>query len=232
MNRPGLAMSIALAAALRGFAVVAMLLVAAVATTDAQTTTPGPSACPGSIDGRTLGAQLQDLVAQLGPLTPDLRARIGLIQTVLQARDSAAGRGECDFAVYDAQLTMLANELRTLAAGTAPGAPSSSVGSPPSAAPVPPASPPAPPGPPSMSSGTTGPAPPAGPAAPSAPGGDLASKLGDVMQLLLGKLGSAGGSSTGAAPGPSDPGFSNPPPAPSAGFSNPPGPTALSSALK
>ncbi len=174
----------------RGFAIVVALFLATLVPAAAQTGAQGPSVCPPSIDGRVLGTQLQDMIVQLGPLTPDLRARIGLLQSVLQARDAAAARGECDFSVYDAQLTMLVNDVRTLAAGIPPGP---AVG-----APMPPTASPAP-------------APPMAPATPSTPaaGSDIAAKLGDVMQMLLGKLGSGGSGATGGA-------TSDPMPAPSA----------------
>jgi hypothetical protein len=65
----------------------AFLLAAAPA--DAQT----PGACPSPpVETRARTAQLQQQTAQLGTLSPEVSARIGVMQSVLQAREAERHR--------------------------------------------------------------------------------------------------------------------------------------------
>jgi hypothetical protein len=159
--------------------------------------------CPGggNIDAlRGAVAQLRDQAQATGQMGGELGARLGVIQTVMQARDAAVARGACDLGEYDAQLAVLARDLQSVAspvATSAAPAPATIPGAP-AAAPqgLPPAT--APPGSPGTGVSMPG--------APAGAGGDTLSKLAGSAQSLIEKFlgggGSAGAGGIGGAASP------------------------------
>jgi hypothetical protein len=144
-------------------------------------------------------------------MSGEMGARLGVIQTVMQARDAAVARGACDLGEYDAQLAVLARDLQTGASpvatsaapipATIPGAPAAPQGLPPAT--VPPGSP-----------GTSVPM----PGVPAGAGGDTLSKLAGSAQSLIEKfLGGGGSAGASSSPPAGIGGAASPPPTLGAG---------------
>jgi hypothetical protein len=68
--------------------------------------------------GRVATTQLNQQAAHLGATIPEIRLKMGLLQSVIEAKEGGVRRGACDLSQYDAQISMLATDLQqTVARG-------------------------------------------------------------------------------------------------------------------
>ena len=151
-------------------------------------------------------------------MADQLQITTSQVEVVMNARDAAIQQGACDTAQYEAQLSALAAELQNLSARVQPivGSPST----PSVVAPTPPLSQPSAVGSPP---GATVPPPPQEKGAPESPK-DPVSKLADLLQSMLSKLGdrgAGGGSTARAVPAGAGTGSQGAFPTPDSGLSPP-----------